>query len=265
MFSGRLDRLEEALGRINRLAEELDVPEQLLPEAQQYARDCAIANAATAAGDPARPSSRREPRGLRRRRPRIRAGHGAGSVMQSWAGRESVRTAPSVLAGREMEVARMADEMWPSVHYRRGELGEAREILRGDINKIVRAVNFDGRKTCSVVWYLTRVLGEESTILASERTPEELRLPETIQRFPDRLIAQPRSRPRSSRASTPASTRSAAPERWAMASSERTWNDPAALQRRGRDTFLSWYKQTPGRRRRRTWSWPNCRSRRGMK
>ena len=70
-----------------------------------------------------------------------------------------------------------------SVHYRRGELGEAREILRGEINKIVRAVNFDGRKTCSVVWYLTRVLGEElETLPASERTPEESRLLETIQR-----------------------------------------------------------------------------------
>ena len=70
-----------------------------------------------------------------------------------------------------------------SVHYRRGELEEAREILRGEINKILRAVNFDGRKTCPVVWYLTRVLGEElEAIPAGERTPEESRLFEAIQR-----------------------------------------------------------------------------------
>lgn len=189
MFSGRLDRLEEALGRINRLAEELDVPEQLLtPEAQQYARDCAIMNAATAAGDSPRAAELAERilAAFEDIDPGSSSDTGAGSVMQSWAGRESVRTAAAVrmLAGREMEVAPwMADEMRLSVHYRRGELGEAREILRGELNKIVRAVNFDGRKTCSVVWYLTRVLGEElETIPASERTPEESRLLETIQR-----------------------------------------------------------------------------------
>lgn len=189
MFSGRLDRLEEALGWINRLAEELDVPEQLLtPEAQQLARSCAVMNAAMAAGDSPRATALAEEilAAIEDVDPGSSSDTSAGSVMQSWTGRQSVRTAAAVrmLTGQELEVAPwMGDELRLSVHYRRGELEEAREILRGEINKILRAVNFDGRKTCSVVWYLTRVLGEElEAIPAGERTPEESRLLEAIQR-----------------------------------------------------------------------------------
>ena len=66
---------------------------------------------------------------------------------------------------------------------RRGELEQAREALREEIKKVVQAVNFDGRKTHSLVRYLTRVLDEESgAIPAGERPPEEPRLLETVRR-----------------------------------------------------------------------------------
>ena len=108
------------------------------------------------------------------------------SVTQGWPLNESVRSAVAVriLTRHELEVAPwMGAEVRASVHYRRGEREEAREVLREELNKVLLEVNFGGRKTGSPAWYLCRALREEiEAIPAGERTPEESRLLEALQR-----------------------------------------------------------------------------------